>query len=452
MLRRLIGLRGRGEDGREGGEAGPESPNGASASSEEPIQALMEMGFEREQAEAALQATNGDVLEAVVTLVNDGPGVPAAAPALPSEAGNAANATVDSEEELDALLNEALRISEQEAEASKKRQLEEQQNLDAALVASLSCMGLESSTLTGLCPPPPRDGPAPPPPPGHLPLRSPRGVTQVPQHSARSGDHAAQLQKERRRSPAVTPKAPKPLDDAELCDKVLGASLRRRHHEESPLHGVGSLKSGSALRTGGGKQLLPPLEGRQPLPPAAGEKETLAEPSRRRQPVSKGSRKYQHPDELPALQHRRVPEPFISMAQPSASGGGSGHVAGDVVNLDDIDDWARNTQTRQASMSYTGSPRSAATGSGSATTTGGFGTSGNLLPPSRGPVGGQHSRTGGVANSGNLRPPSRGPTGSHTSHRGGGLGSSGPLRPPTNVTGGSSTGTALRAAAALSIT
>merc|ERR1719433_1425035 len=100
MLRRLIGLRGRGEDGRDGGEAGPGSPDGASASSEEPIQALMEMGFEREQAEAALQAANGDVLEAVVALVNDGPGNLAAAPALPSEAGNAANATVDSEEEL----------------------------------------------------------------------------------------------------------------------------------------------------------------------------------------------------------------------------------------------------------------------------------------------------------------------------------------------------------------
>jgi len=414
MLRRLIGLRGRGEDGR-GAEASAESPNGANASSEDPIQALVEMGFEREQAEVALQTAGGDVLEAVVALVNDAPGASAAAAAaMPAEAGNAANATVDSEEELDALLNEALRISEQEAEAEKMRQCEEQQNLDAALVASLSCMGLESSTLTGLFPPPPRDGPAPPPPPGTAPIRSPRGVSQVPPHTARSGDRAATFQQERRRSPAVTPKAPRPLDDSELCDKVLGASLRRRHHKESPLHGFDGLNTGSSLRLGGGKQLLPPLQGRQPALPAptTAEKETPPEPSRRRHSSVKG---------------------------------GSGHAAQDVVNLDDVDDWTRNIQPRQASQSYSGSPRSVATGSGSASHTGGFGTSGNLRPPSRGPVG------GGFGASGNLRPPSRGPTGSHISHRGGGLGASGPLRAPTSVTGGSSSGTALRAAAALSI-
>lgn len=444
MLRRLIGLRGNREDGGEGGEAAPESPNGPSASAEDPIQVLVDMGFERQQAEVALQAAGGDVLEAVVLLVNDGLAPAAASPALAAEAGNAANATVDSEEELDALLNEALRISEQEAEADKQRQFQEQQNLDAALVASLSCMGLESSSLTGLVPPPPRDGIVPPPPPGHAPTRTTKGVTQAPLHSARSGDQAAK-QQEKRRSPAVTPKAPRPLDDAELCDKVLGASFRRRHHKESPLHGVEDLHPGSSLRAGGSKQLLPPLQGRQPSLPPTDEKEASLEASRRHS-SRRPHRRFQHPDELPALQHRRVPEPLALMAPPSASGSGAGHSAEDVVNLDDIDDWARNTHTRQAAASYTGSPRSVATRSASATATGGFGTSGNPRPMSRGPPG------GGFAASGNLRPPSRGPAGSRFGHRGGGLSTSGPQRTPANVTGGSSSGTALRAAAALSIT
>jgi len=101
---------------------------------------LMDMGFEREQAVDALEAASGELSDAVVALLSSG--VPAEGQPEQPARGDRHSGEQISVEELDAMLNEALKASEQEAEEEQRRREDERHALDAALAASLDCMGL----------------------------------------------------------------------------------------------------------------------------------------------------------------------------------------------------------------------------------------------------------------------------------------------------------------------
>mmetsp|Transcript_78833 Transcript_78833/g.255387 ORF Transcript_78833/g.255387 Transcript_78833/m.255387 type:complete len:372 (-) Transcript_78833:73-1188(-) len=129
-------------------QGGDDAP-AAAAGAEDACQMLVDMGFEKAQVEEVLKENGGDMSAAVVTLIGMTPAEAAASPGANSQTQDL------SMEELDAALDEALKLSEQEAELEKKRREDERVALDAALAASLECMPAG---------PPPQgrlDGPAP---------------------------------------------------------------------------------------------------------------------------------------------------------------------------------------------------------------------------------------------------------------------------------------------------
>mmetsp|Transcript_41237 Transcript_41237/g.123243 ORF Transcript_41237/g.123243 Transcript_41237/m.123243 type:complete len:374 (+) Transcript_41237:120-1241(+) len=172
---------------------------------EELCRMLMDMGFEREQAVDALKATNGDLSDAVVALLSSGV-LAEGQPEQPARGGRRASGRSNSGEqismeELDAMLNEALKASEQEAEEEQKRREDEQRALDAALAASLDCMGPG---------PPRRESPV--------------------QEQSSSPQSETSREATRRCSGEKTVKR-RTLNDGELCQKVLNASNRRQQLE-----------------------------------------------------------------------------------------------------------------------------------------------------------------------------------------------------------------------------
>lgn len=361
MLRRLTRLRTRQSPPNEesGDKSGGSPEAGAHASScDDACQMLVDMGFEREQAVQALQACGGDMSEAVVALVSAG------APALPPEdSGNRRSVAVSagtpegegfSMEELDAVLNEALRVSEQEAEADKKRREEDRATLDAVLAASLECMGMgPSQHLTGL-------GPQPPVPPEDRNLLPPSP------------------KEEQLPSPLII----HGLDDGELCEKVLRTSARKSHQNDSSLHvGLEAAKS-PLLRSG--KQLLPPLTPKNPR-----SLDAVAEEGQRRRHASKGQRKGQRQDEQPSIMVHNAPPPPTTAAS-------SSQASEEIIALDDLEGWSRSE--------HPGARRDACPGMTSLGST----YPARILPvapPRHGP-GSQMNSPRSMANS-SLRPPSR---------------------------------------------
>jgi len=294
-------------------------------------QQLLDMGFQREPVLQALQTTNGNVPDAVILLVSaeepSGSNLAAVNNNTPAE-----HFGMDA---LDAILTETLRTSEDEAAIEQRRlESEEKARLDAALAASLECVDLCASEAMYGSDAVALQGPVQGQPEGDMsPATPPTGVQQIPPRAESKADEA--------RHGLIV----RTLDDAELCEKVLGASVRRSHQKESPLHGRPGLQAVSqseVLQEPDGQQnsLLP--EGKQFLPPLVKPQyskfpssEPIEEEEKpRRRNTPRGQRRSCKSDELPALSSRSLE---ATSWPPETADTTSKHVSDDVVELGDIE-------------------------------------------------------------------------------------------------------------------
>jgi len=405
----------------------------AASSHEAACQQLLDMGFQREPVVQALQATNGNVSDAILLLVNaeepPGNGASAVESCAPAE-----NMGMDA---LDAMLTETLRMSEEEA-AAEQRQLEseEKARVDAALAASVEIMDLcASEAMCG------SDAVAPP----GLPQGQPQGPPQGQPHG-KAGPAAPRTT--RAESKADEPRRGLPvrtLDDAELCEKVLGASARRSHQQESPLHGRPGLQTVSQSEVLQGpdgphnsfletrKQLLPPLvtpqhekipgiesieEEEKPRRKFPGIESIEEEEKPRRRQTPKGQKSSCKSDELPVLSPRTKE---ADSWPPKTADMASNQASEDVIKLSDIEHWRVNGATSSRPHTRDAAAKCAATSLPKSIP----GTPQTLTTPQMSTKGTPH----GIG-SGTLRPSS--------THRGG-------------PRGGPSSSSAFRAAATLSL-
>jgi len=315
------------------------------AGSDDVCQALVDMGFDREQASQALLASGGDVSDAVVALVSRGATVQEGHPGV--VAGSRLVGDGESMDAFDAVLSEALRLSEQEAESEHKLRADEQASLDAALAASLDCIGgSPAPPLTGLVVPP---DPAPQPSEN---IAAPLPPSKGSKHRAEERHHSASKvegdehrikskhgTRRSRRSSHEAPRRPS-LEVPEAH----GGSFPSSPQSESSLHSPGQARVRS-------KQMLPPLSVPRHVKPVTpgGLDDRLSTPHRL---VSKGSHKVLGQDELPALSRRfsdtRLVPPSTpgqaaarSLHAPPPTPGHQGRSPEEVIDLDEIENWSK---------------------------------------------------------------------------------------------------------------
>jgi len=326
----------------------PAAGNNAGSAEADSCQALIDMGFDREQVIQALQASGGDVSDAVVALVSRGATVQEALPTAP--AGRNLRPDADMAD-FDAVLSEALRMSEQEAEAESKLRADEQASLDAALAASLDCMGGEPSPpLTGLSLP----------------------STSVPLPSENIAAPLPSAKGSKRRTEERHHSAPKILVDGdEKGDKPRHGARRGRRssHEaprrlalEAPEAPTGSFPSSpvstsslhSPMQARIGK--LPPLAVPRHVRPVVpgGLDDRLLTPHRA---MSKGLHKVNRHDELPVLSHR-FSDARTTLTSTAAGQAGC-RSSEEVIDLDEIENWSKGAaqQVRHPSSGAPSSPR-----------------------------------------------------------------------------------------------
>mmetsp|Transcript_41631 Transcript_41631/g.129516 ORF Transcript_41631/g.129516 Transcript_41631/m.129516 type:complete len:403 (-) Transcript_41631:113-1321(-) len=296
--------------GEEGPAAEAPAAQGALAAvSEDECQMLIDMGFDEEQVKEALEASRGDVSEAVGVLLSSGPAQGQEEPPAPGRQGSGSPEQF-SMEELDAVLNEALRASEKEAEEENNRREEEQRSLDAALAASLECLGPGPAA---------QESPAQESPPSQQPERS------------------TGLQKDRS-SPDLHLRR-RPLNDGELCEKVLSASSRRQQLE--PLRPLRHRphEGSSSSSPSGHQQIagLPPLIGAKGLAPLPGEVRT----PQFQHSSSKGTPTRQQQQE--ARSSAATESRPLSSSTGVASNAAGSHAGEELVALDDLEGWNRGS-------------------------------------------------------------------------------------------------------------
>mmetsp|Transcript_35064 Transcript_35064/g.95046 ORF Transcript_35064/g.95046 Transcript_35064/m.95046 type:complete len:401 (-) Transcript_35064:61-1263(-) len=302
-----------GEEAADGGEGGEDVVDAALAASiADECHLLLDMGFDQQRAADALEASGGDVSEAIVALLSSmtpGPEEGAQGPRRQESQG----AEQLSVEELDAVLDEALKASEQEAELERQRKEDEQRALDAALAASLECMGPGPSFRAD---PPGKEGASGPQ------LQLVRGPA-------------------KERSPADAHTSRQPAANGEISEKVLSASARRQQLEPlRPLRHREKEVPSSSSRSQSSHNLLAGLQ------PQVGVK-GLA-PSPLQEVRSQQDQHFPRPRGTPTRHHQefRSSAPNsrpVSSSTGIASNPGGAHGGEELVALDDLEGWNRGS-------------------------------------------------------------------------------------------------------------